>query len=241
MPDDLLWAFPNGDYYEKNVIYFLDLIINSYAKPVLVDVGANCGYYSVKYSGYCGHIYAFEPVDKTHKILAGNISANKLKNVTLFQNGLSDVDEKLEINLYNTSANDSIFDRQVPADHPLKKTGTQTIQLKNLDDLVKTGIVGIPSIIKIDVEGAELKVLKGAKSTINKYRPTVVFEYSANTAADAGYDKELLLTVLELKDYNIYGIAEDEQDFTLVTQKDFDNKQVANLIFIPAEIDTYLN
>jgi len=53
MPIDMMWAFEGGDYYEKNVIHFLDKIMTLYERPVFIDIGANYGYYSIKYSTDC--------------------------------------------------------------------------------------------------------------------------------------------------------------------------------------------
>lgn len=236
MPKDMMWAFEGGDYYEKNVIYFLDKIINLYEQPIFIDIGANYGYYSIKYSADCSKIFAFEPVQNTFKVLSENIEINKIKNITTFMNGLSNVKEQRKINLYNASGNNSIYERDIPEGHPLKKTGVETIQLLVLDDLINNNQVEKPNIIKIDVEGAELNVLLGAKQVISKYRPTVLLEYSEDTSRDAGYSKDSLLKSLELVNYKIYGIPEDPNDFRLINEKDFGNEDVSNLIFLPEEL-----
>lgn len=239
VPDDLIWAYPNGDYYEDNVIYFLDRIVKSYTNPIMLDAGANCGYYSLRYATLCKEIYSFEPVSKTFEMLSLNLNRNNIKNIIPSQSGLSDISGDKVINLYNSSGNNSIFERQVPEGHSLKKVGNETIHLNSLDTLVELGKVAIPDIIKIDVEGAELQVLKGAKKTITICRPTVLLEYSESTSVDAGYNKESLISILELNNYCIYGIPEYEKDFTLIKQKDFDKRNIANLIFIPNEKDDF--
>jgi FkbM family methyltransferase len=240
VPDDLIWAFPAGDYYEQNVIYFLDRIVKSYHLPVMIDVGASCGYYSIRYSSHCKQIFSFEPVTETYKFLEKNIKKNAIKNLISLKSGLSDKNEEKIINLYNTSANNSVFERIVPKGHSLQKIGVETIVLNSLDDLIENKKIAIPNIIKIDVEGAELQVLKGAKRTISKYRPSILLEYSENTSKDAGYSKDLLLNILELDNYNIYGIPEYELDFKLIKREDFEKHSIANLIFLPAELDSYL-
>ena len=239
IPEDLIWAYSSGDYYEQNVIYFLDQIVKSYHDPIMLDIGANCGYYSVRYSNLCKQIFSFEPVSNTYKILKKNIKRNSICNVISLKIGLSDINEIRTINLYNSCGNNSLFERKVPIDHSLKKIGIETIELKNLDNLVQIGKIPIPNIIKIDVEGAELKVLKGAKKTISHYRPTILLEYSENTSNDAGYYNEVLLNILDLTEYNIYGIPENEKDFYLVKEADFNKYKIANLIFLPTELDTY--
>jgi FkbM family methyltransferase len=241
VPNDMVWAFSGGDYYEHNVIHFLDKIVKNYQNPVMLDVGANCGYYSIRYFAFCKQIFSFEPVSKIYRILKTNIKINSITNIVALNCGLADKQGEHTINLYNSSGNNSIFDRKVPEEHSLKKIGEEIIRLNTLDELIASGTVAAPDIIKIDVEGSELNVLKGAEKTINQYRPTILFEYAETTANDAGYSKVLLLTVLNLSNYTIYGIAEDENDFNLVEKKDLDKYPVANLIFVPAEKDFFIN
>ncbi|OOQ58067.1 FkbM family methyltransferase [Mucilaginibacter pedocola] len=237
--NDLAWAFSSGDYYEKNVIHFLGLLIANYQKPVLVDIGANCGYYSTKYAAACQKVFSFEPVKGTFSLLKRNVRRNNLSNIVPFNLGLSNSPGSLTINIYNSSGNNSIFERVLPEGHPLQKTGTETIRLETLDNLVATGQVLPPDVIKIDVEGAELFVLKGAENTILKHRPAILLEYSENTSTDAGYAKEELLTALALTNYNIYGLPEDETDMRLITESEFQNNGLSNIMLIPAENDPF--
>ena len=237
MPDDMLWAFENGEYYERNVNYFLDLIFSKYEKPVFIDIGANYGYYTVKFATDCSQVICFEPVSSTHRILAENIKSNQLSNVTTHKLGLSNENGELTINLYSSSGNNSIFERNIPDEHPLKKIGIEKIQLETLDELLQTQNNIAPDIIKIDVEGAELKVLEGAAATISAFQPTIVIEYSETTSIDAGYNREKMLEKFRLPGYVVYGIAEDPNDFRLIAEKDFASEQISNLIIVPNKID----
>lgn len=237
IPNDMIWAFEGGEYYEKNVIYFLDKIIKNYKEPVFIDVGANYGYYSIKYSSQCIKIFSFEPVTSTYNVLFNNIKNNSITNIIAFKNGLSDIEDERLINLYSSSGNNSIFERNIPESHHLKKIGVESIELLVLDELVNSDRVAVPDIIKIDVEGAELNVLRGAKNTILKYRPAVLLEFSENTSKDAGYSKNILLTSIDLKNYKIFGIPEHPNDLRLIPEKDFASEELSNLIFLPSELD----
>jgi FkbM family methyltransferase len=237
IPDDMIWAFNGGDYYEKNVIFFFDKIIEKYKNPVLFDVGANYGYYSLRYSPFCKNVFSFEPVTQTYKVLAQNIKKNRVVNIVSMKIGLSDLEEERTINLYNSSGNNSIYERKIPPEHSLKKTGVEIIKLKVLDDLVRSGQIEPPNIIKIDVEGAELNVLKGAKNTILVHRPTILIEYSVNTSSDAGYDRDAVFNIFDFKDYLIYGISEDVNNLELICEKDIKQSPISNLIFLPKEVD----
>lgn len=176
-------------------------------------------------------------MSNTHRILAENIKRNQLSNVTARKLGLSNEKGELTINLYSSSGNNSIFERNIPEEHPLKKIGTEKIQLETLDELLQIQNNIAPDIIKIDVEGAELKVLEGAAATISAFQPTIVIEYSETTSIDAGYNREKMLEKFRMPGYVVYGIAEDPNDFRLIAEKDFASEQISNLIIVPNKID----
>jgi FkbM family methyltransferase len=236
IPTDMSWAFENGEYYEHNVIYFLDILFSKYKEPVFFDIGANYGYYTVKYADLCKKVLSFEPVNKTYSVLTSNIKRNKLHNVTAYKLGLSDKKQDCEINLYSSSGNNSIFDRDIPSEHPCKKIGTEHINLLSLDEFVQQNPAIYPDIIKIDVEGSELYVLQGAKDTILKHSPVIVIEYSQNTSYDAGYQREDLIENLKMFSYTIYGIPEDPNEYRLISEMEFQSEQISNLIALPTKI-----
>ena len=170
-------------------------------------------------------------------ILTENIKRNQLSNVTAHKLGLSNKKGELTINLYSSSGNNSIFERNIPEEHSLKKIGTEKIQLETLDELLQTQNNIALDIIKIDVEGAELKVLEGAAATISAFQPTIVIEYSETTSIDAGYNREKMLEKFRMPGYVVYGIAEDPNDFRLIAEKDFASELISNLIIVPNKID----
>src|SRR6266540_4425061 len=48
VPNDMAWAFPDGTYYEKNVIHWFERALTGLGHPVVYDIGANYGFYSLK-------------------------------------------------------------------------------------------------------------------------------------------------------------------------------------------------
>jgi FkbM family methyltransferase len=236
IPTDMSWAFENGEYYEYNVIYFLDILFSKYKEPIFFDIGANYGYYTVKYAELCKKVLSFEPVNQTYSVLASNIKRNKLQNVMAYKLGISDKKQDCMINLYSSSGNNSIFDRDIPSEHPCKKIGTQHISLLSLDEFIQQNPAIYPDIIKIDVEGSELNVLSGAKDTILKHSPVIVIEYSQNTSYDAGYQREELIENLKMFSYTIYGIPEDPNEYRLIPEMEFQSEKISNLIALPIKI-----
>lgn len=141
---------------------------------VFVDCGANIGNHSVYFGAICkaSKVYAFEPMKETYnKILLKNIILNELEDTIVGYN----------IALGKKNANGKLIVQDT------KNLGTSTVQeclkgdivIRKLDDIVfadnDRGLRGI-DLIKIDVEGMELDVLRGAKKVINKFSPLLYIE-----------------------------------------------------------------
>lgn len=139
-----------------------------------MDVGANIGLMSIFASncvGNQGQVLAYEAHPKTAELLKENIELNQLMNIQVCQYALGSEEGKTkiydnwQINRGGASlivkTNDSVaFD----------------IEIHQLDNNILSNL--IPKVIKIDVEGFELEVLKGASETIKKYQPILIVEFS---------------------------------------------------------------
>jgi FkbM family methyltransferase len=235
VPEDMVWTFfDNGDYYEKNVTYWLEKILVGTRNKVFYDVGANYGYYCLKLAGNASHIYAFEPAFRTHDVLVKNIQRNNLTNITVYRLGLSDKKSSMEMNLYGTSGKNSLFLRHSKVD-PL--VGQEVIELVTLDSLIQDERLNPPDLMKIDVEGSELYALKGARKTIKKYQPVLLIEYLEASFKDAGYSRSDLSIELMTNNYAIYGISNDTEDFNIYPMAKSDNIEVANIIAVPKSLE----
>ena len=163
----------------ENEFYLLKKFIKK--NHNVIDVGANIGRYSFKLSelvGKNGLVYAFEPMNKSYLTLLSLINFSEVKNILPFNFALS---------------NKSNFVMMKEQESPHKKDylfGTQTeskIVNDNKDSILKYAIkldeIKIKkkiSFIKIDCEGFELQVLKGAKSIIKKNKPVILVEFNNN-------------------------------------------------------------
>ena len=241
VPEDMLWAFPNGDYYEKNVSYWLEKILLGTNRKVFYDIGANYGYYCLKHAYSSSHIYAFEPVTQTYDTLLINVSKNNLVNITPYRLGLSNANGSMEINVYSSSGNNSLFFRNLPENNPTRLIGREVINLVTLDDIVQNEKLDPPDLIKIDIEGGELYALKGAKQIIKEYQPVFFIEYGEAIFKDAGYSRSDLLTELETYNYVIYGIPEDVEDLMLYPLAKFDDVVVDNIIALPKNMEVFIS
>lgn len=140
----------------------------------ILDIGANIGYNTLMFSDY-GPVHTFEPV--YHKIVDMNIKNNNLKNqVKLYGCALSNVEcvSTMYIPQRGCSYENKINYGGTSMSMHEERFGNQMVhaQCKRLDDIYD----GIPSIIKIDVEGHELQVLEGAINTIKTHMPMILIE-----------------------------------------------------------------
>lgn len=129
---------------------------------IVVDVGAHIGFYTLKAAkevGCEGRVIAIEPEDKNYELLVKNIRINKYKNVTPVKLALSDFDGNAPLFLKARSCSHSLIGKTWIT--PI--VGTTEVTVTTLDKLLqKLGIERI-DLLKINVEGAELSVLKGCK------------------------------------------------------------------------------
>ena len=152
---------------------------------VFIDVGASVGTYTMVLAPIFKHSYAFEPNKHIYNILCGNIAlCNLSEKTTLVNLGLSDKDETLKYTFFDELGGGNKFTKST--DDPTSQAIEHMYDWYNTDyvhsaDLpVKTldsfGIKNV-GLIKIDVEGFELNVLKGAVETIKESNyPTLIVE-----------------------------------------------------------------
>ena len=151
-----------GSYeYEKQTLFAKTIEEGS----VLYDIGAHVGFYTLLSSelvGPRGKVVAFEPSPRNIYYLREHLRLNRCDNVTVFEAAVA---EQSGITSFEESINSHMGH--------LSSKGCLEVKIVRLDDLVSKGGIPPPDYMKIDVEGAELLVLSGAKSLLANYSPTV--------------------------------------------------------------------
>ena len=130
---------------------------------VVYDIGANVGYFSLLaavLAGPDGQVVAFEPLPRNIHYLHRHIKLNQIKNITVIEAAVSDQEGKACFDLGASSAMGHIAE-----------TGEIEVQMVALERLLAEGRVPPPDAIKLDVEGAEYEVLRGAGSLLKEKRP----------------------------------------------------------------------
>ena len=230
-----IWGFfDNGEYYERNFAYWLEKLLSGTKNKVFYDVGANIGYYCLRFADKASHIYAFEPVSRTYDMLAKNVRRNNLSNITVYKLGLSDQKSSRQIHLYSTNHKSSLFLRTANLNKSVEHyIGQEVIDLVTLDELIDDERLSPPDLMKIDIEGSELYALKGARKTIQKYQPILFIEFIEGQFEDAGYSRSDVLTELMTDNYAAYGIPKDVTDVNVYPAAEFDNIEVEDIIALP--------
>ncbi|MET4162482.1 FkbM family methyltransferase [Marinobacterium sp. MBR-111] len=139
----------------------------------LLDIGANIGCTALLFSELAKAVYAFEPSPTTFEYLKKNVSKSEAKNIFLQNIGLGDEPgtSTLTFSPSNRSGGFVSNQTQAPMDHTVEK-----IVIRQLDEVINSLDVQNISFIKIDVEGFEGHVLRGATKTLLSNKPVVVLE-----------------------------------------------------------------
>lgn len=150
---------------------------------VFFDVGANVGFFTLIAAskvGVSGSVKAFEPTTYAMAKLKKNISLNKYDNIECYKYALS-TENRCAVDIsYNPSeylsGSDGSMRSSWRADGSAQQGHIDFCDFVRLDDFLERHPVPKIDLIKIDVDGNELSVLGGAKTTISRYRPGIVLE-----------------------------------------------------------------
>ena len=160
--DDSLTKY--SPFYEYYIQHWFDY---DKRKEYFLDIGANRGRYSIQAINIEEYkkVYAFEPLDYNLKYLQKNIELNNLnKQITIFPYALSDKEEKVKI-FYNP-----IHSGGASIDNSTSKIKEEFIETKRLDGFMNKINPEKVSFIKIDVEGHEYRLLRGADKFLDNLK-----------------------------------------------------------------------
>jgi FkbM family methyltransferase len=154
----------------------------------VVDIGANIGYYTILASRLAGpdkRVFSFEPQANMVNKLRRNIEANALRNVEVFSCALADKPGTVAFNL---PAEGIEAFGSMHANGRFKVAKTVDVETDRLDDVLER--LGNPKIglVKMDAEGAELLILRGAAKLLSSPdKPDLIFEANEVNCKPFGY------------------------------------------------------
>lgn len=170
--------------------------VTSWLKPGMrvIDVGANHGVYTVpiaKIAGPTGQVWAFEPCQQTFDRLRRSARHNSLSNTAVIKSAVG-----AELGMVRLATGENSEMNQISDD---LSGASEWVDLTTLDHCAAAMHFGDVDFIKLDAEGYEVEVIKGAKRLLKRCSPLIMFEFKHNDTLNVD-----LLEVFQSMAYQIY-------------------------------------
>jgi FkbM family methyltransferase len=200
-PAKVFYVF--GEQYDENLARLPELLKSG---DVFVDAGANFGVYSLlsaRLVGVGGRVFAFEPIPQICELLRTNALRNNLAALKVMDLALAEHMGTASLALHADSGRSSL--------RPMKDDVVSSIEVRTstLDQEIDPSVV--VSVIKLDVEGFELSVLRGASRILRESRPLILFENNPDALSEASASTEMLVQELRGFGYEIYEWGPEEK------------------------------
>ncbi|MDB5411300.1 MAG: FkbM family methyltransferase [Rhodospirillales bacterium] len=207
----------------------------------VIDVGANFGHYALVAAGVVGAaglVVAFEPHPAVFPLLADNVALQDHANIVAEKAGLAEQPGTLDITT----------DLDNPGGHSFVDGNVRTrgagvaVALRGLDEyLTEKGFADRRlALLKIDVQGFEMRVLRGAAATIARHRPIVFCEVTPDALRVAGDSHQALLEFFASRNYAARPIGHHygpPKPFAEVARLlETSGREYWDVLFVPAEL-----
>lgn len=117
-------------------------------------------------------VFSFEALEEHYELIKKTVAMNQLDNVILERMALGDENREIEIEVAGSSSS-------IKPNEAVEVKGSEKVMMRTLDSYVEEHPMDI-GLIKVDVEGAEQQFMKGARKTIEKYRPVLLMSIYHN-------------------------------------------------------------
>jgi len=169
---------------------------------VFHDIGANIGFFSLiaaRRVGPDGRVVAFEPLADNVECIRDNAERNGFGNIEIHEVALTDRSGPVELLVAEHPGGSTIAPDSAPPD----LRGRESVTGVTLDELISSGAVPEPDVVKIDVEGAEPQVLAGMTDTIARTRPVLVCEFDDESAQRCDEKREAFESMITEMGYDV--------------------------------------
>ena len=196
-----------GGFYEKIELDVFELLAEQ--SRVILDVGGSIGDYTCVGANRLpadGHIVAFEPIPENQAYIKKNLEQNQLTSkATVAPVAVGDRDAEIDIYMVEGSVGTHSAAATSAAGVSTKSVHVPVVMLDSY--VVENKLANI-DILKIDVEGYDGFVLKGAQQLIRKFKPTMFIEFVADNLKNCGFDPNEFLVLLKGGYKHIYMVDE---------------------------------
>lgn len=218
-----------GEYESLETEILKYFAINS---STFVDVGANVGYYVVELSNFLGakaEIHAFEPVPESFAQLMSNVELNEISTLTkCHQLAISDSEGSIRLYQPKSSGSSASSARNL---HPSEDVEEIDVSTTTLDIYIESQKLTTFDLLKIDVEGAELFVIRGALNSIKQFKPVIFAELLRKWSAHFNYHPNEVLRLLLPLGYKCFAVSPSFPEILEIDEKTVET----NFIFIHAD------
>ena len=206
------------------------------AGDTFLDVGANHGSYSLMAAPAVrgGRVLAFEPQPRLASLLRASFGANRFRHASVYE--VACADREGEATFYVPRAMSGIGGLYEGFSGGRDRRRL-TVRLRRLDDLLAGETIPGRVVMKLDVEGSELAVLRGAEAFLRDRLPLVLMELNPDSARAAGHTVMDALRFLERLGYNRVAEPADFPRATPIAAADTDRQR--NVFVLPAASQKY--
>jgi FkbM family methyltransferase len=171
---------PSSTPQSKEEIFWAALNLQG---QVVYDIGAFHGILTLFFARQAARVISYEPNSRNHARLLENIRINALSNVTVRKLGLGAAPETATLVYMPLMSGGGSLEQKTVEQLRTSKAATvsEQIEISTLDQDIASAKLPPPDFIKIDVEGWELEVLKGARQTLADHRPALFLEMHGET------------------------------------------------------------
>ena len=196
-------VFVFRENYEPELAY-LEKVLSCNA--VFIDVGANLGIYTLvasKLVGPAGRVIAVEPSMQSFPVLEKNLAANCMANVLPLSVALSEKAASRWL-YHGINPGQNSFGKD-----PFCKEAGEEVVTETLDSILLQASVDHVDLLKMDVEGAEELVLRGANRVVAFHRPVIIFEFHPEASQRLGLSSRGAWNLLEAQNYEFFMVGPD--------------------------------
>lgn len=220
------WLFWGIKEDSRNILYSM-----VHTDNIIIDIGTNIGETLMNFSKLVkdgGSVHGFEPDNINYTRCTENLKLNDFKNITLNKLGLGNIrgEFRIKVDTPTNRGGNRITNKD--------DENSEIINVITLDEYIFDKNIHKINLIKIDVEGFEFNVLKGAEITISKYYPVFFIELDDVNLKQQNASAKMLVEYLIHKGYTIT----NADDKSIVTEENNFEKCHYDIICIPSKIGT---
>ncbi len=240
---DLMLSLRLHEHMESQIFWYgcysRDVLITlqKFLKPGMttIDAGSNIGEISVflaKHVGPTGKFWAFEPMPGLADRIRQHKSLNDLVQLEVCNAGLGH--ETSELSIYSSANYHGEFNSGMATLFPSVERNIRigSAPIVRLDDFIQEQAIQRVDLMKIDIEGAELSMLRGAEETLRRSRPVIILEINEETSESAGYSGADLLRYLASFGYVFHRIGRKGKLFPVSAMT---LRRFQNVLCLPSE------